>query len=432
MTLKQFAYYRPIKLPIKFIRRWILKIKEKLNKTFVERLPHPDKGQVFYWDADLLGFGMYVGTTSKTWFVEKRITNKTKRVSLGKYPALTAEQARIEAMKQLNKMANGIDPVKEKLEKKIKSVTLGEVFVEFLNARQLKPKTIRDYNGVMNNIYRDWQKLPITDISRDAVERRHKKIGAERGEAYANLGARTLRSVLNFASAKYETGMGLSILPDNPVKRISQTRSWYKVERRTGHLKPHQLAAWFDAVLSIDNDTIRDYLIFVLLTGCRKDESAKLQWVDVDLTDRSYVLRDPKNHRPMRLPLSDYLVGMLVNRKANSSSAFVFPGDGARGYLVEPKRQLAKIIEKTDMPFSMHDLRRTFVTIAESLDISSFAVKALINHKSGNDVTSGYIQLNVERLRKPMQTITDFILKSAGIKTAITLELKPTTTVGVA
>ena len=44
------------------------------------------------------------------------------------------------------------------------------------------------------------------------------------------------------------------------------------------------------------------------------------------------------------------------------------------------------------------------------------AVKALVNHKQGDDVTSGYIQLNVERLRIPMQTITDFILKSAGIK----------------
>jgi len=283
---------------------------------------------------------------------------------------------------------------------------------------------VRDYNGVMANIYPDWQNLPVTEITRDAVERRHKKIGEERGEAYANLGGRTLRSVLNYASAKYETGKGLSILPENPVKRISQTRSWYKVERRTGHLKPHQLTAWFDAVLSIDNPTIRDYLLFVLLTGTRKDESAKLQWADIDLTDNSYVLRDPKNGRPMQLPLSDYLVDMLMLRKANSDSAFVFPGDGVRGYLVEPKRQIAKIVEKTGLPFAMHDLRRTFVTIAESLDISSFAVKALVNHKSGDDVTSCYIQLNVERLRKPMQIITDFMLKSAGIKAADVVAIK--------
>jgi integrase len=403
-----------------------MKIQKKLNKTFVDGLPYPEKGQVFYWDSDLQGFGMYVGMKSKTWFVEKRIDNKTKRVALGKYPALTAEQARSDAMIQINKMASGIDPVKEKQEKSIKAVTLGEVFTVFLDARQLKPKTVKGYQGVMNNIYPDWQKLPITDITRDAVERRHKKIGTERGEAYANLGARTLRSVLNYASAKYETNKGLSILPENPVKRISQTRSWYKVERRTGHLKPHQLQAWFNAVLNVDNPTIRDYLIFVLLTGTRKDESAKLQWADVDLIDNSYILRDPKNGRPMQLPLSDYLADMLATRKASSTSNFVFPGDGVRGYLVEPKRQLAKIIEKTDMPFGMHDLRRTFVTIAESLDISSFAVKALVNHKSGDDVTSGYIQMNVERLRKPMQNITDFILKSAEVKDADVIEFKAT------
>jgi integrase len=388
----------------------------KLIKSVVEKFDLAEKGQVFYWDDELPGFGMYVGTKSKTWCVQQRIGNKTKRVVLGKYPTMTAEQARNAAKKGIGELAAGIDTVQEKREKNIKAVTLGEVFTEFLDSRQLKPKTVRDYTGVMNNIYPDWQKLPITDITRDAVERRHKKISEERDEAYANLGARTLRSVLNYASAKYETGKGLSILPENPVKRISQTRSWYKVERRTGHLKPHQLAAWFDAVLNIDNDTIKDYLIFVLLTGCRKDESAKLQWTDIDLTDKSYMLRDPKNKRPIQLPLSDYLSDMLTKRKTNSSSAFVFPGDGMRGYLVEPKRQIAKIVEKTDMPFAMHDLRRTFVTIAESLDISSFAVKALVNHKQGDDVTSGYIQLNVERLRQPMQTITDFMLKSAGLK----------------
>jgi integrase len=402
----------------------------KLTKTVVDAYYFTEKGQVFYWDDELPGFGMYVGMKSKTWCVQQRIANKTKRVVLGKYPTMTAEQARNTAKKRIGELAAGVDHVKVRREQKVKSVTLGEVFAEFLKSRALKPKTVRDYTGVMNNIYPDWQKLPITDISRDAVERRHNKVGTERGKAYANLGARTLRSVLNYASAKYETGKGLSILPENPIKRISQTRSWYKVKPRTGHLKAHQLKAWFDAVLGIDNDTIRDYLQFVILTGCRKAEAGKLQWTDIDLTDRSYVLRDPKNNRPMQLPLSEYLAAMLTKRKANSSSAFVFPGDGVSGYLVEPKRQIAKVIAQTDMPFTMHDLRRTFVTIAESLDISAYSVKALVNHKQGDDVTSGYIQLNVGRLRQPMQAITDFMLKSAGMKAADVVQFKPTTHAG--
>ncbi len=388
----------------------------KLNKTIVDALPFADKGQVFHWDDELPGFGLYIGKTTKTWCVQQRIANKTKRVVLGKYPTMTAERARNTAKKKIGELASGIDPTQVKRETKIKAVTLGEVFAEFLKFRDLKPKTVRDYTGVMNNIYPDWQKLPITDISRDAVERRHNKVGTERGHAYANLGSRTLRSVLNYASAKYETGKGLSILPENPIKRISQTRSWYKVAGRTGHFKAHQLQAWFDAVLAIDNDTIRDYLQFVILTGCRKAEAAKLKWADIDLTDKSYALRDPKNSRPMQLPLSDYLVAMLTQRKTGSTGAFVFPGDGVGGYLVEPKRQIAKVIAQTEIPFTMHDLRRTFVTIAESLDVSSYTVKALVNHKGVKDVTGGYIQLDVERMRKPMQTITNFMLKSAGVK----------------
>lgn len=34
-----------------------------------------------------------------------------------------------------------------------------------------------------------------------------------------------------------------------------------------------------------------------------------------------------------------------------------------------------------------------------------------MNHKMNNDVTAGYIVADVERLRKPMQLITNYILK---------------------
>ena len=62
-----------------------------------------------------------------------------------------------------------------------------------------------------------------------------------------------------------------------------------------------------------------------------------------------------------------------------------------------------------------HDLRRTFVTVAESLDVSPYAIKALVNHAGAErqrpgDVTAGYVSLGVERLRAPMQRITDRLL----------------------
>jgi len=65
-------------------------------------------------------------------------------------------------------------------------------------------------------------------------------------------------------------------------------------------------------------------------------------------------------------------------------------------------------------------LRRTFVTVAESLDISAYAVKHLVNRKMSSDITVSYDVTGVERLRQLMQKITGYMLKYAGYKPSAT------------
>ena len=78
----------------------------------------------------------------------------------------------------------------------------------------------------------------------------------------------------------------------------------------------------------------------------------------------------------------------------------------------------AGAVTETGITFTLHDLRRTFITVAESLDIPAYALKRLLNHKMSNDVTAGYIITDVERLRIPMQRITDYMLRTANVKEA--------------
>jgi hypothetical protein len=241
--------------------------KIKLTKTAVETLPYCEQGQVFYWDRDLPGFGLRVGTKSKAFFVEHRIDGRTVRATLGKHPVLTAPAAREMAKEALGRMVRGINPTVEKRERKIKGVTLATVFDTFMEGRALKSKTERDYRRVMAVSYPDWLQKPITSISKDMVVERHKKIGQERGEAFANLSGRTLRSVLNFAIAEYEDAKGKPVISVNPVSRLSAGKQWFTVSQRTGHLKPHQFKAWFAEVLGAESLVTRDYLQFVLLTG---------------------------------------------------------------------------------------------------------------------------------------------------------------------
>jgi integrase len=109
---------------------------------------------------------------------------------------------------------------------------------------------------------------------------------------------------------------------------------------------------------------------------------------------------------------------------------YVFPGAGAAGHIIEPRKLMAQVTKSSGVHFTVHDLRRTFITIAESLDIPAYALKRLMNHKMSNDVTAGYIIVDVERLRKPMQHVTDYILKCMEVIEMAEVITIPVTTKG--
>lgn len=393
----------------------------RITKSVVDRLNAPVVGQTFTRDSELKGFAVRITTSgAKSFVLEKRIDGKVKRLTLGRYPELTVEQARREAHKLLGQIAVGNNPIAEKKQKELQATTLQKAFDDFLLARKsLKPRTLYDYKRLMKVAFPDWQSKALVDISKEMIAKRHTKIGAEHGEAYANLSMRFLRALFNFSMAQYEDCSGNSILRENPVARLTQTRAWYRVERRQTIIKAHQLNRWYQGVMSLKNGNssqqsvlVADYLLFLLFTGLRRQEAATLKWSDIDFSGLSFTIRDTKNRQPLTLPLTDFLYKLLQHRQAAASSDYVFGGNGKSGYLVEPRNQVQKVIEASEVSFTLHDLRRSYITIAESIDISAYAIKRLVNHKMSNDVTAGYIVNDVERLREPMQKITDRLLEN--------------------
>jgi integrase len=154
-----------------------------------------------------------------------------------------------------------------------------------------------------------------------------------------------------------------------------------------------------------------------LFTGLRRTEAATLTWDDVDFTSK--VIRVPaqrtKANRQLDLPMTDVVHAMLVARRALGRGKHVFPANGAHGHLVSPKQHFRIIAAATGIRVSAHDLRRTFITVAESCDIPVLALKALVNHELGGGVTAGYIIMNVERLRAPAQRVADKLKELCGV-----------------
>ena len=220
------------------------------------------------------------------------------------------------------------------------------------------------------------------------VAKRHTKVGAEHGEAYANLAMRFLRALFNFSIAQYEDGSGNTLLRENPVVRLTQTRAWYRVERRQTVIKSRQLKPWYEAVMALKNDKtsqqpalVADYLLFLLFTGLRRQEAATLKWSNIDLQGQSFTIPDTKNRQPLTLPLTDFLYNLLEKRKASTDSDYIFAGTGKAGYLIEPRNQVQTVIEASGVPFTLHDLRRTFSTRLHDAGIEPLVVEALLAHK---------------------------------------------------
>ena len=302
----------------------------------------------------------------------------------------------------------------------------------------------------------EWLDMPLSNITRDMVESRHRQIAAaiearqraaaaadaerhraraaaalkagwpeaaERhcakaelaaarkitgGHATTNAVMRSLRLLWNFAA---ERNAGLAA---NPV-RLS--RQWYNVPRRDRLVRADDLPRFYQAVKALPNPMHRDYLLLLLFTGLRRREAAALTWDDVDF--REQVIRIPaantKAGRKLDLPMSDVVHDLLVARRAVGKEKFVFAADSASGHIEEPKFALAQVAAACGVHVGPHDLRRSFITVAESSEISVVALKMLVNHSVGNDVTSGYIILSTPRLREAAQTVADRLKELCGI-----------------
>lgn len=377
----------------------------KLTKTEIDKLRHTPGKQVIYWDRELKGFGLIVGQNSKTFIAQLQLKKQGTaiRYTLDKYGHITPDQARERAKEVLSLLANGTDPRKDR------ALTLQKVFCKFLEHRSLKETSKRQYRSMMKNLD-NWLDVPLEGITSDMVLDKHLKLSTDKdkGPYTANLTIRLLGILYRFAAIDQERDI------PNPTTKLSRMKIWNKESRRSRYIKNHQLPIWWQAVQGLDNRTWADYFTLLLLTGLRRREAAKLTWENIDLEDKTLHIPDTKNNEPLTLPLSDYLVQLLKDRKPLcGNSLYVFPSSNGTSFLQGPERYLELINKASDIKFSCHDLRRAYVTHAGEIT-PVHALKRLINHSMNGDVTAGYNIISFDKLRQYQQRITNHILKLTG------------------
>lgn len=387
----------------------------KLTASVIDTLPEPaaGKNQALYFDDDLKGFGVRVTAGgSRSYIFDTKIRSKTRRVTLGNCKAISIVTARKQAKAIAGQIAAGRDPVAEAKIDRIKAKTLAEVIEDYVGARGLKPTTVKDLRTAMRQFGR-YLDRPITDLTEEVVREHH----AERGKASparANLEVRYLKAILNFATSAYKVD-SKRIIEANPTAVISAERRTFRVNRKRTRIHSHQFAQWLSAVEALKSEW-RDYFLLLLATGLRRQEALDLTWGDIDLDGGILIINDPKNHTPHELPIPARTLEMLRARKARYDQrpadrqvGFVF-SDGRGDRMTNPRYAIASLKRLSGVEFSNpHDLRRSFASVADELDLGRYTVKRLLNHADNGDVTAGYISVSLDKLRRAIQRIEDTI-----------------------
>lgn len=391
----------------------------KLTKTNIDKITY-EKADKFYWDDDVTGFGVKVTKTAKTYIVQSRVNGKSIRKKIAVVGTITPDEARKQAKVLLGEMAKGIDVVAVARKERIKSVTLREAYEDFKKLRPLRESTIIGYNTAIYSTFKDWNNKPLAAISGDMVVKKFKQISVENPYG-ANLYFRCLRAVINFAMENYSVN-DVPLLPYNPCNKINRLKIWNRAERRTRCIKPEQLADFF-AGLKIkaeerqQKQQTKKQCVILLFTGCRDQEIASLQRKNIDFETGCITIETTKNHRKHILPYGKWLGEYLKELcKGLAPNDYILPANNRCGHLKDHRKACKEIAHDCNIDFSLHDLRRTFASIANNhiSGMTQYTLKKLLNHAE-DDVTAGYIQFEPEQLRKPMQEIEDFILKKAGV-----------------
>ena len=362
--------------------------KYRISKRMVDGLSAGGKSAV-YWDRDLPGFGIRVYPSGrKTYVVQSRGPNGSRRVTIGRHGKVSAEQARKEAAAIIDRIKVGESPLPESAEPEPEPTVadLAERYLVSHVAVECKPASAKRYRQALKHILPVLGELPVGSVEREHVASLHY---AMRDTPCA------ANSVLWVCSKMFSLAEAWGLRPRgrNPCRSVRRYKTVHRERflsreeyRRIGRVLERAEAeesAWPPAVAAIR---------LLMLTGCRSQEVATLRWDDVDFKCGKLRLRDSKSG-PRMVPLTPTAVELLRGIPRVKGNPWVFVGwaKGSHvGLLANHWHRLRARADLSDV--RLHDLRHSYASRALALGESLSMIGKLLGH-SKVETTARYAHL---------------------------------------
>lgn len=370
--------------------------KVKLTKRFVDSLAPDKEKRIFYWDTEVVGFGVRVYPTGRKayYFQYRNHFNETRKIKLGGHGNITTEMAREKAVHLSLEVHAGQDPSAAIREAKSKP-TVGELVEAYLELHakvHKREKSIEeDKRNIDLYINPELGHMKVEDITSKNLQKLHRDL---KDKPYV---ANRVRSLL---SKMFNLAIQWRWISANPVLGVGK----YQEEKRERWLDMDEMERLWVVLDRYANHPPSYIFKLLLLTGARKSEVLNATWDQIDLergvwTKPAHLTKQKKNER---LPLSSSALEVLRDLKSKhpSPSQFLFPGKVEGKPIQEVKTFWHTVLREAEIEnCRIHDLRHTHASHLVSSGLSLSIVGKLLGHTQAS-TTQRYAHLADEPLRE--------------------------------
>jgi integrase len=322
---------------------------ERLTEGFIKALTAPQRGERFFWDAELTGFAIKVFAPTKahpkgarTFVLSYRLDGTERRYRIGSWPDWSVTAARAEAKEIRQRVDRGEDPAGDRRDRR-EAPTIQDLVDRYI-AEHLPTKTGNKYriNDEKRKLAEIAQHLGkgrrVAEVHFGDLEAMHRAITNSGRPVNAN-------RILSIASKMFS----LSLKPlagedkpwrdaamGNPCTGIARNRE----QARERFFSQAELAAISDALAAFGEtadprshalaQASADCVRLIMLSGCRPDEARLATWAQFDSQPGYWIKPSAhtKQRKEHKLPLSPPALELIERlRKARKPGAkHVFPG----------------------------------------------------------------------------------------------------------
>jgi len=339
---------------------------------------------------------------SKSWILRYQVNGERHDMGLGSFPGLSLAEARKKAIEQRALINQGVDPLEQKKENAIASITLRDAVMSFIErhaAGWSTKHTSQWQNSMQEHVYPLIGSVPVRDLETSHIMSVLDPIWREKHETANRVRNRLERVIDQETALNHRSG-------ENPARWKGHLQNLMPIVQAV----PEPLEAmeysrlpYFMRVLDGEDSRAARCMQFLILTACRTTEAMGARWDEIDWINRVWTIPAArmKGGEEHQVPLSEEAIQVLKDTGTRNRSELIFPAARSTNMLAD--NALRRLMKKLGEQATPHGFRSTFRTwAAEKTAFSHEVCEISIAHVVGNATSRRYIRGNQLEKRRPL------------------------------